>query len=147
MANGTEAYEFTEAEAEGLEFSEAEEGELEEEMLEDQLEEIEDVEMEGVEGQEAFPALAILGKSTVKYLLKVLMKIGRKLVIKMLNNATLRAKLKLACEKKLAGFTALLCPLICRQLPKWLRPICNRLCRIVCAKLYPWVCRKVGVHA
>lgn len=144
MTNGTEAYEFTDAEAEGLEFSEAEEGELEEEMLEDQLEEIEDFEMGGAEGQEAFPALAILGKSTVKYLLKVLMKIGRKLVIKMLNNATWRAKLKLACKDGVPGLTRLLCPLICRQLPKWLRPICNRLCRIVCAKLHPWVCRKLG---
>ena len=147
MTNGTEAYELTESEVEGLEFSEAEEGELEEEMLEDQLEEFEDVEMEGAEGQEAFPALAILGKSTVKYLLKVLMKIGRKLVNKMLSNTTLRGRLKAACEKKLAGFTALLCPLICGQLPKWLRPVCRKLCRIVCAKLYPWVCRKVGVHA
>lgn len=144
MTNGTETYEFSDAEAEGLEFSEAEEGELEEEMLEDQLEEIEDFEMGGAEGQEAFPALAILGKSTVKYLLKVLMKIGRKLIIKMLNNATLRAKLKAACKDGVPGLTRLLCPLICRQLPKWLRPICNRLCRIVCAKLHPWVCRKVG---
>ena len=144
MTNGTETYEFSDAEAEGLEFSEAEEGELEEEMLEDQLEEIEDFEMGGAEGQEAFPALAILGKSTVKYLLKVLMKIGRKLVIKMLNNATWRAKLKAACKDGVPGLTRLLCPLICRQLPKWLRPICNRLCRIVCAKLHPWVCRKVG---
>ena len=144
MTNGTEAYELTESEAEGLEFSEAEEGELEEEMLEDQLEDFEDFEMEGTEGQEAFPALAILGKSTVKYLLKVLMKIGRKLVIKMLNNATWRAKLKLACKDGIPGLTRLLCPLICRQLPKWLRPICNRLCRIVCAKLHPWVCRKLG---
>lgn len=144
MTNGTEAYEFTESEAEGLEFSEAEESELEEEMLEDQLENIEAFEMEGAEGQEAFLPLAILGKSTLKYLLKVLMKIGRKLVTKMLNNATWRGKLKLACKDGVPGLTRLLCPLICRQLPKWLRPICNPLCRIICAKLHPWVCRKVG---
>lgn len=144
MANGTEAYEFTESEAEGLELSEAEEGEIEGEMLEDQLEDIEDFEMEGAEGQEAFPALAILGKSTVKYLLKVLMKIARKLISKMLSNATQSNKLKLACKDGVPGLTRLLCPLICRQLPKWLRPICNRLCRIICAKLHPWVCRKVG---
>lgn len=144
MTNGTEAYELTESEVVGLEISESEEGDLEAEMLEDQLENIEDFEMEGSEGQEVAPALAILGKSTIKYLLKVLMKVALKLVKKMLLNATMRNKLKLACNEGVASLTRLLCPLICRQLPKWLRPICMRLCRIICAKLHPWVCRQVG---
>ena len=144
MANETESFELTDIEAQGLEFTAEEESELEEEMLEDQLENFEDIEMEGSEGQEALPALAILGKVTVKYLLKVLLKIAVKIVKKMLSNPTLRAKLKRACNEGVGGLCRLLCPLVCRRLPRWLRPICSRLCRIICAKIHPWVCKRVG---
>lgn len=130
-----EEYEdLTQEEIENIEVTEEELEDLEMEEIEAETEDLEEFEMEEAE------ALPRAGKSLVRTLIKLI----KKLVVKLLSNAATARKLKIACKKGTAYVCKLICPLLCKQVPRWLRPLCTRLCPILCNKLSLWICKKVG---
>lgn len=133
--------ELTSEEIESIEISE-------EEMKEMEMEELEAEAFEDLEEQEEAEALPLVGVAAAKILskrmMRIILEVLRKLILKLLSNATTLRKLKIACKKGPAFVCKFLCAAVCKQFPPVIRPICAKLCLKACYKIQPWLCRKVG---
>lgn len=137
----------SEEELEGLE-----EEEVEEESLEESFEEAEE-DLEEDSGLEELEARGRRGRrrgrpGLQRLLLKRVFRLVKIIVKKLLSNPLTAKKLKIACKRGPRWTCRLICPIVCRALPIWLRFLCRRLCPIVVNRLFRWICQqsRVGIE-
>jgi hypothetical protein len=106
-------------------------------LTEEELEAVEEEELEEVEAEE----LEAAKRSLVNRILALV----KQIVLKMLKNAGVAAKLRAAIRRGPAAVCRLICPVLCRIFPIFLRPICVPLCPVVCRRLFPWIRKVAGV--
>lgn len=149
MNTPAEEFELTSEELEDVALSEGDLEAVEEEALEEESEDLlEDLEADLEGGFEDFEAQRPRprprpGSPTQKMLLRRLVKLFKKTVQNLLRNPRTARKLKDAIKKGPQATCGLICPLVCRAFPIFLRPLCASLCPVVCRRLFPWI-RKVA---
>jgi hypothetical protein len=106
-------------------------------LTEEDLEQVEEEALEDVEAEEL--------EAAKKSLLKRIRAFIKQTVRKLLKTPATAAKLKEAVKKGPEATCGLICPLVCKHFPVPLRPICVRLCPIICRRLFPWIKKAAGV--
>jgi trimethylamine:corrinoid methyltransferase-like protein len=106
-------------------------------LTEEDLELVEEELLEDVEAEEL--------EAASKSLLNRILAFIKQIVLKILKNTGAAAKLRDAVKKGPEATCRLICPLVCKVFPFFLRPICARLCPIACRRLFPWIKKAAGV--
>jgi len=151
---GVESLEFTEADMETIEFlAEDLEG------LESEMESLESISYEDIsedleayfegdaeeEGLERRPRRRRPSSLVTKRLLKIFVALVKKAVKSIMGNGKMRLTLEKACRKGPDAVAKLLCPILSKTLPIFLRWMAPAFCRPVVRVLFRFICRQVGL--
>lgn len=156
MNGGVESLEFTETDmgaieliAEDLEGLESEMESLESISYEDVSEDLEayfegDAEEEGLERRQRRRRPS---STVTKRLLKTFVALVKKVVKNITDNGKVRPILQKACRKGPDAVAKLLCPILSKALPIYLRWMAPVFCRPVVRVLFRLICRQAGLTA
>jgi hypothetical protein len=137
-----------------MEFTAAEMEKFEEESLEAEMEDDESdlvSEMEsGVEEPEGAEEaervrMPLIGRLLIRLMARRIIRLKRRLTLKLISTPRGKELLKKLCKRGPRALALFYCRIICRTFPVYLRPICRRLCLIICLRNYRWICRRVAL--
>lgn len=145
---GVTPEEIKEMELTASEMEKFEEESLEAEMEEDESDLVSEMEsgVEEPEGEEAERVrMPLIGRLLIRVMARRIIRLKRRLTLKLISTPRGKELLKKLCKRGPRALALFYCRIICRTFPVYLRPICRRLCLIICLRNYRWICRRVAL--
>ena len=146
---GVTSEEIKEIEFTASDIEKMEEESLEEEMEDDDSDIISDMESgaEEPEGEEETERvrMPLIGRLLIRLMVRRIIRLKRRLTLKLISTPRGKELLKKLCKRGPRALALFYCRIICRTFPVYLRPICRRLCLIICLRNYRWICRRAAL--
>jgi hypothetical protein len=145
---GVTPEEIKEMELTASEMEKFEEESLEAEMEEDESDLVSEMEsgVEEPEGEEAERVrMPLIGRLLIRVMARRIIRLKRRLTLKLISTPRGKELLKKLCKRGPRALALFYCRIICRTFPVYLRPICRRLCLIICLRSYRGICRRAAL--